>query len=165
MPIEMANYTKLGQNYMCILAREKGTIFLEYKILEENEIELLADFCDDENTKYNKIDVLNFINDENQLAFIAKKENKIIGFAYGYLQKRPDGKIMFYLYAIDIEKKYQGNGYGTNLMNFIKEYVKSIGCYKMYLSTNKSNISACKCYEKIGCKINAQDDVIFVCKF
>ncbi len=138
---------------------------MEYKILEKNEIELLADFCDDENTKYNKIDVLNFINNQNQLAFIVKNENKIIGFAYGYLQKRPDGKKMFYLYAIDIEKKYQGNGYGTNLMNFIKEYVKSIGCYKMYLSTNKSNISACKCYEKIGCKINAQDDVIYVCKF
>lgn len=138
---------------------------MEYKILEKNEIELLADFCDDEHTKYNKIDVLNFINDKNQLAFIAKKENKIFGFAYGYLQKRPDGKMMFYLYAIDIEKKYQGNGYGTNLMNFIKKHVKSIGCYKMYLSTNKSNIHACKCYEKIGCEINAQDDVIYVCKF
>lgn len=35
----------------------------------------------------------------------------------------------------------------------------------MYLSTNKSNIHACKCYEKIGCEINAQDDVIYVCKF
>lgn len=138
---------------------------MEYKILEPNDIELLKNFHDDEDTIYDENNVKKFIEDKNQLAFIAKKENKIIGFAYGYLQNRPDGKIMFYLYAIDIEKEYQGNGYGTNLMNFIKNYVKSLDCYKMYLSTNKSNISACKCYQKIGCKINAQDDVIYVCKF
>lgn len=138
---------------------------MEYKILEPKDIELLKNFHDDENAIYNENNVQKFIEDKNQLAFIAKKENKIIGFAYGYLQNRPDGKIMFYLYAIDIEKEYQGNGYGTNLMNFIKNQVRSLGCYKMYLSTNKSNISACKCYEKIGCKINAQDDVIYVCKF
>ena len=138
---------------------------MEYKILEPKDIELLKNFHDDENAIYNENNVQKFIEDKNQLAFIAKKENKIIGFAYGYLQNRPDGKIMFYLYAIDIEKEYQGNGYGTNLMNFIKNQVRSLGCYKMYLSTNKNNISACKCYEKIGCKINAQDDVIYVCKF
>lgn len=138
---------------------------MEYKILEQNDIELLKNFHDDEDAIYEENNVQKFIEDKNQLAFIAKKGNKIIGFAYGYLQNRPDGKIMFYLYAIDIEKEYQGNGYGTNLMDFIKEHVKSLGCYKMYLSTNKSNISACKCYEKIGCKINAEDDVIYVCKF
>lgn len=138
---------------------------MEYKILETKDIELLKNFCDDRNVIYNEDSVQKFIEDKNQLAFIAKKENKIIGFAYGYLQNRPDGKIMFYLYAIDIEKDYQGNGYGTNLMKFIKKHVKSLGFYKMYLSTNKSNISACKCYEKIGCEINTQDDVIYVCKF
>lgn len=138
---------------------------MKYKILEKNEVALLKTFSDDENTIYNENDVYKFIEDKNQLGFIAKEKNKIIGFAYGYIQYRPDGKIMFYLYAIDIDKNYQGKGYGTCLMNFIKEYIKSIGCYKMYLSTNKSNISACKCYEKIGCKINAEDDVIYVCKF
>lgn len=138
---------------------------MEYKILEQNDIELLKNFHDDEDAIYEENNVQKFIKDKNQLAFIAKKENKIIGFAYGYLQNRPDGKTMFYLYAIDIEKEYQGNGYGTSLMNFIKKHVESLGCYKMYLSTNKSNISACKCYEKIGCKINTEDDVIYVCKF
>ena len=84
---------------------------MEYKILEPNDIELLKNFHDDEDTIYDENNVKKFIEDKNQLAFIAKKENKIIGFAYGYLQNRPDGKIMFYLYSIDIEKEYQGNGY------------------------------------------------------
>ena len=138
---------------------------VEYKILEEQDLELMLDFIDDENTKYSIDALKKYIDEKNNFGFIAKANNKIIGFAFGYLQNRPDGKIMFYLYAIDIEKKYQGNGYGTNLMNYIKEYVSTLGCYKMYLSTNKSNVSACKCYEKIGCKLNAHDDVIYVCKF
>lgn len=137
---------------------------MEYKILEENEIKLLADFCDDENTKYDPSDVLRFIRGKNQFAFIAKEETKIIGFAYGYLQNRPDGKRMFYIYAVDIEEQYQGRGYGTELMKYIKAYAKSIGCYKLYVSTNKSNTAACKCYKKAGCSPNAQDDVIYVCK-
>ena len=138
---------------------------MEYKLLEEQDLELMLDFVDDENVKYNISDLKDFMSNKDNRGFVAKTDNKIIGFAYGYFQNRPDGKKMFYLYAIDIEKEYQGNGYGTNLMNYIKEYVKSIGCYKMYLSTNKSNIPACKCYEKVGCELNAQDDVIYVCKF
>lgn len=138
---------------------------MEYKLLENQDVELMLDFIDDENSKYNITYLRDFLEDKCNYGFVAKQNNKIVGFAYGYLQNRPDGKKMFHLYAIDIEKKYQGNGYGTNLMNFIKDYVKSIGCYKMYLSTNKSNKAACKCYEKIGCKLNAQDDVIYVCKF
>ena len=138
---------------------------MEYKLLEKQDLELMLDFVDDENTKYDISNLKNFIEGRDNYGFITKLNNKIIGFAYGYLQNRPDGKKMFYLYAIDIEKEYHGNGYGTNLMNFIKDYVKSIGCYKMYLSTNKSNKAACKCYERIGCKLNSKDDVIYVCNF
>ena len=138
---------------------------MEYKILEEQDLALMLDFVDDENTKYS-IEVLKkFIDEKNNFGFIAKTNNKIVGFAFGYLQNRPDGKIMFYLYAIDIEKKYQGNGYGTNLMNYIKEYVSTLGCYKMYLSTNKSNVSACKCYEKAGGINKADDEMIDVYDF
>lgn len=70
----------------------------------------------------------------------------------------------FYLHAIDIMKDYQDNGYGTGLMNFIKQYVNEIGCRKMFLITNKSNISACKCYEKAGGINNADDEIVYVYK-
>ena len=137
---------------------------MEYKLLEENIIDLMQNFVDDENTRYKKENLLNFINDKNAYGFVACNKEQIIGFAYGYTLLRPDGKIDFYLHAIDIMKEYQGNGYGTEFMNFIKQYIKEIGCRKMFLITNKSNISACKCYEKAGGVNNADDEIIYVYK-
>ena len=65
---------------------------MEYKLLEKSDLELMLDFVDDENTKYNVDELKNFINNESNYGFIAKLDNKIIGFAYGYILLRPDGK-------------------------------------------------------------------------
>ena len=137
---------------------------MEYKLLEKSDLELMLDFVDDENTKYNVDELKNFINNESNYGFIAKLDNKIIGFAYGYILLRPDGKKDFYLHAIDIMKEYQGQGYGTEFMNYIKEKIKKIGCRRMFLITNKGNISACKCYEKAGGINNADDEIVYVYK-
>lgn len=138
---------------------------MEYKLLEEQDLELMLDFVDDENTKYN-VDILkNFINDKNNIGFIAKTNNKIVGFAFGYILLKPDGRKVFYLDAIDIMSEYQGQGYGTSLISYARNYAKSIDCYKMYLITNKSNISACKCYEKAGGINKADDEVVYVYDF
>ena len=135
---------------------------MEYKALENEDVDLMQYFVDDENTKYEKDNLIKFIDDKNSYGFIAKHENKILGFAYGYILQRPDGKKDFYLHAIDIMTEYQGNGYGTGLMNFIKEYIKTINCRKMFLITNKSNVSACKCYEKAGGINNADDEIVYI---
>lgn len=137
---------------------------MKYKVLDENEIDLMQHFVDDESTKYERENLINFIKDKDSYGFVACDEDKIVGFAYGYKLLRPDGKMDFYLHVIDIMKEYQGNGYGTELMNFIKEYVKKISCRKMFLITNKSNIFACKCYEKAGGINNAEDEIVYVFK-
>ena len=68
---------------------------MEYKLLEEKDLELILDFVDDENTKYNIADLRKFIENINNYGFITKLDNKIIGFAYGYILLRPDGKKIF----------------------------------------------------------------------
>ena len=62
-------------------------------------------------------------------------------------------------------KDYQGKGYGTGLISFARDYAKTIDCYKMYLITNRSNISACKCYEKAGGINKVDDEIIYVYDF
>ena len=76
-----------------------------------------------------------------------------------------DGRKVFYLDAIDVMPDYQGKGYGTGLISFARDYAKTIDCYKMYLITNRSNISACKCYEKAGGINKADDEIIYVYDF
>ena len=138
---------------------------MEYKILEEQDLELMLDFVDDENTKYS-IEVLKkFIDEKNNFGFIAKTNNKIVGFAFGYILLKPDGRKVFYLDAIDVMPEYQGKGCGTGIISFARDYAKTLNCYKMYLITNKSNVSACKCYEKAGGINKADDEIIYVYDF
>ena len=44
-------------------------------------------------------------------------------------------------------------------------YAKTIDCYEMFLITNRSNISACKCYEKARGINDADDEVVYVYDF
>ena len=138
---------------------------MEYKILEEQDLALMLDFVDDENTKYS-IEVLKkFIDEKNNFGFIAKTNNKIVGFAFGYILLKPDGRKVFYLDAIDVMPEYQGKGCGTGIISFARDYAKTLNCYKMYLITNRSNISACKCYENAGGINKADDEIIYVYDF
>ena len=70
-----------------------------------------------------------------------------------------------YLSAFRTNKEYQGKGYGTGLISFARDYTKTIDCYEMFLITNRSNISACKCYEKAGGINDADDEVVYVYDF
>ena len=112
------------------------------------------------------VDVLKkFIDNKNDFGFIAKINNKIVGFAFGYILLKPDGRKVFYLDAIDVMPDFQGKGYGTGLISFARDYAKTIDCYEMFLITNRSNISACKCYEKAGGINDADDEVVYVYDF
>ena len=102
---------------------------MEYKILEEQDLELMLDFVDDENTKYS-IEVLKkFIDEKNNFGFIAKTNNKIVGFAFGYILLKPDGRKVFYLDAIDVMPEYQGKGCGTGIISFARDYAKTLNCF------------------------------------
>lgn len=138
---------------------------MDYKLLEEQDLELMVDFIDDENTRYKIEDLENFISNKSNLGFVAKDNNKIIAFSFGYVLPHPNGEKVFYFDAIDVMKDYQGKGIGTELMSYTKDYVKNIGCSEMFLVTNKSNVSACKCYEKSGAISESDDDVVYVYDF
>ena len=135
---------------------------MEYKLLEKNDITLMADVLKDDNMIVNKDYLENFVDDKNAYGFIAKEENKIVGFAYAYTLLRPDGKTMFYLHSIGMLPNYQNNGYGSKLLEFIKNYSMKLGCSEMFVITDKGNQRACHIYEKLGGKNDYEDEVVYV---
>ena len=135
---------------------------MEYKLLERNDIRLMADVLKDDNMIVNKDYLENFVDDKNAYGFIAKEENKIVGFAYAYTLLRPDGKTMFYLHSIGMLPNYQNNGYGSKLLEFIKNYSMKLGCSEMFVITDKGNQRACHVYEKLGGKNDYEDEVVYV---
>ncbi len=135
---------------------------MEYKVFEEQDIELMEDVLKDDNMIFNKGFLNCFINDNNAFGFIAKDNNNIVGFSYAYTLLKPDGKTMFYLHSIGMLPDYQNNGYGTKLMQFIKDYSIKLGCSEMFVITDKGNPRACHLYEKLGGKNDYEDEVVYV---
>ena len=134
---------------------------MEYKVLEQQDIKLMKYFVDDEKTEYDETLLNAFLEEKNAYGYVAKEDNIIIGFAYGYVLVRPDGLKDFYMHAIDIMEDYQNKGYGTELIKYINAHSKSIGCRKLFLITNKGNKSACRCYENAGGISTADDWIVY----
>ena len=116
-------------------------------IPKKNDLEFMEEVLIDDNMVFDIDNLKGFLNDTSSFGFIAKENNKIIGFAYCYTLLRPDGKTMFYLHSIGMLPNYQDKGYGSKLLSFIKEYSKEIGCSEMFLITDKGNPRACHVYD------------------
>jgi predicted GNAT superfamily acetyltransferase len=78
---------------------------MKCELLAEQNLTLMLDFIDDENTKYNETVLKAFLNEKNAYGYIAVDNGKAVGFAYGYVLNEPNGQKVYYLHAIDVNKK------------------------------------------------------------
>lgn len=138
---------------------------MEYKLLEERDLELLKDVIEDDNMIFDMDNIKKFYTDKNTIGFIAKTDNKIVGFAYGYDIIHPNGKHAYFLYSIGMLPDYQDKGYGTKLLSFVKDYISSNGFFEMFVLTDKGNPRACHVYEKLGGKNDFEDEICYVYNF
>ena len=81
-------------------------VFKEFKLLEEKDLELLNDVVEDDDMIFDMNNIKKFYNDKSTISFIAKTNNKIVGFAYGYDIIHPDGKHAYFLYSIGMLPDY-----------------------------------------------------------
>ena len=135
------------------------------KRLDATDIELMEDVLKDDDMVYNKDFLANFINDEHNFGFIVKLDNKIVGFAYAYSLLRPDGKNMLYLHSMGLLPKYQNQGLGTQLMEYILDYAKNRNFSECFVITDKGNQRACHLYENLGGKNDYENEIVYVYDF
>lgn len=126
---------------------------MEYKILEKQDLELMKEIIEDDDMEFDLDNLNEFLEDKNNYGFIAKKENKIIGFIYGYSLLKPNGKYMFYVHSVGVLPNYQGKGIGKELFKYMVEYLENEKkSYKYFLLTAEDNIIAQKLYRKYSNK-------------
>ncbi len=65
---------------------------MKCELLAEQNLALMLDFVDDENTKYDEAVLKAFLNEKNAYGYLAAEDGKAIGFAYGYVLHEPDGQ-------------------------------------------------------------------------
>ncbi len=138
---------------------------MEYKLLEEQDLELMQEVIEDDDMSFDLDNIKKFYNDKNTIGFIAKTEDKVVGFAYGYDIIHPDGRHAYFIYSIGMLPNYQDQGYGTKLLAFIKDYISNNGFFEMFVMTDKGNPRACHVYEKLGGKNDYEDEICYVYNF
>ena len=81
--------------------------------------------------------------------FAIYADDKPVGFAmFAFEQDSSDPKDRYWLWRFMIDKKLQGNGYGSAALEKIIDYFKSHGADHILLSTKESNTAALSLYHK-----------------
>ena len=137
----------------------------DIRLLTINDISSMQEVLQDDNMVFNAESLSRFIDSDNCFGFIAKSDNKIVGFAYTYNLLRPDGKAMLYLHSIGMLPDYQDKGLGTKLMEHVINYAKTNNYSECFVITDKGNPRACHLYEKLGGKNEFNDEVVYVYDF
>jgi len=110
---------------------------------------------DHENDKILKVKLLDYVKEFKRRFKI--KHEKFFGYKEaGVLKGFANIKLFFpghkhcELYWLAVDKEYQGNGIGTNLVSFVEKYAKEKGFRKIFAYTNKTMKRTRKFYEKLG---------------
>lgn len=94
---------------------------------------------------------------EDKKIYVIKDNEVIVGYAITCIKEKENHwmrkRKQFDIEAIGIGEEYRRKGYGTKLLNYLKDLAKELECTDMYLTVNEENIPAIKNYEKFGFKL------------
>lgn len=102
-------------------------------------------------------DMIDNVNNNDGIIYVAKENDRVVGFIAGVLVKYDD--IDKYGYAIHkrgevielmVTNDVQSKGIGSKLLNTIENYFKSIGCIYIQIDVFGYNKNAIKFYDKHG---------------
>lgn len=91
-----------------------------------------------------------FLLDPATVAFVARRGERVVGWAWGYRQLRADGDSMLLLYEIDVIEAERRQGTGRLLVEAFLELGRREGHRKMWLVAAEDNREARSLYESAG---------------
>ena len=92
--------------------------------------------------------MLDLIDGRNPLSIGLFENNTLIGLSLGRIMHWHTGN-EYYIYEFCIKTERQGNGYGTEFLRQVTEYIKSIGIQHIFLQT-ENTVPAYEFYLKNG---------------
>lgn len=93
----------------------------------------------------------------NNEIFVARIDNIVVGYVICKICEK-DSRGLRYRKQLNIEvicvdSENRGNGIGTKLLEYMKEYAKKNECTDMYLTVNEENENAIHLYESFGMRV------------
>jgi len=129
---------------------------LTFEMLRKEDISQLKEILEEYMVSSQQVEI--FMSEKQNIAIVAKLNDKVIGFVYGYSLTRLDAKLpQFFIYSVDIHLAYQDRGYGSQFMRHVIDWARNNGFSESFVLTHKDNPRACKVYEKVG-MIHSEND-------
>lgn len=85
-------------------------------------------------------------------AFAQMEGDRAVGLLVLDIDKK---KNHFYIEIVQIDRRYQGRGYGKIMMKWAVEYLRSQGAKELEIGVNRFNIAAQKLYKSVGFDIKS----------
>lgn len=93
------------------------------------------------------------VSKDNVLLYVAKVEDKVVAFLYGYIETSVRQKLpVAHLTFIYVEEKYRKQKIATKLIDYFLQEVKQMNIEIIEVKAFKDNKVACNIYEKLGFK-------------
>ena len=131
---------------------------LHFERLQEQDVLQLCEISDE----FSDIDlegVIPFLAEKQNIAFVAKLDNKVIGLLFGYsLTDFDGGTAQLFIYSVDIHTEYQDEGYGSQFVQYVISWAKEIGFRQCFVCADTDNKRAYRVYEKIGMDVVATNE-------
>lgn len=123
--------------------------------------------AEENDSQSNKEAIIKFLNNENNLFYVAKDMGRVVGYAIAYIQSRLDTmQSMICLYEIGILKECRQIGIAKNILQYIINDTRNLNIIKMWIPTNISNKAACALYKSIGATESCEkDEIIFTYRY
>lgn len=114
--------------------------------MTNNEVENIIDMQLNNNKNIlSKSSILEDLNNDNSIYFVAKYDNEIVGYiAANLLYDHID------ILSVLVDNKYTRSGIASALLSSVLDYAKDINIHDILLEVRVSNIPAQKLYEKYG---------------
>jgi GNAT superfamily N-acetyltransferase len=101
-----------------------------------------------------------FLDDERNLAFAALDDTDPIGFAYGYVLDRIDGRRGALLYELEVVPEHRRRGVGRALVEAFLSAAAEAGAYKAWVQADEGNDPARRTYAAAGASVLGVDVVL-----
>jgi len=126
--------------------------------------EALDKLDDADELEIDKLQLAEFLGQPQNLAFIAKYHDEACALIYGYTLMSLNSPPQLFIYSVDVIHRFQNNGIGSKLFQYVVDYSKENGYSECFVITDKGNKRACRIYKKAGGKSDYEDEIVYVIK-
>jgi len=118
----------------------------KFEIIDENDVIALWKLCNLVVPQNNpKKDIEEKMNFQPELFFVGEFQNNIIAsIMIGYDGHRG------WLYYLAVHPDFQRRGFGTQLIDFARDCLSTLGCQKINVQIRTSNASVASFYKRVG---------------